>query len=184
MAKKKANIFNGKEYEVRDSISIAEKGSIVVDIADAVFNDGVYAPYMLDVAYKLNCVMYYTNAEFPTFKNDDGEDVVDTDMAYELVNKSNIMEVLDGVIDHDIYENAYELIEYKKNAYLKNTGVGAFMDALTGLVKSLDNAVVKGLDGINASELLDAAKSISEKNEGDIAQGVLSFQEAKAKKNS
>lgn len=183
MAKKRANIFNGKEYEVRDFIPIAEKGSIVLDIANAVFSNGIYAPYMFDVAYKLNCIAYYTNIEFPTITNDNDEVVVDTGKAYELINKSNIMTVIDDVIDRDIYENSYELIEYKKNAYLKNTGVEAFIGALTDLVKSLDDAVGKGLDGIDVSEIVAMAKTISEKDEGDIAQGILSFQEKKDKKS-
>lgn len=177
MARNKANVFHGKEYKLKNSISIAEKGAIIVDIANAVFSDNTYAPYMFDVAFKLNCVLYYTDIELP--KSADG---IDAEKAYELINKSDVMRVLEDIIDFEIYENARELIEYRKNLSLKNTNMDALIGALTSLISNLDEAVAKGIDGIDASELFETAKIISEKNEGELAQGILSFQEEKARK--
>lgn len=190
--KNKAYEFNGKEYKINAPLSIKEKGLLVRSIADGVFNDGVYAPYMFNIAYILNCVVYYTDIVLPQRTTEEGETYTDIDLAYELIKKSDVMATLEKYISNDIYASAREIIEYRKKAFLLNKGINEITESIKSLknkeieeltssistlVNNLDKTVEAGIEDFDVGEVMNMARTIAEKDESELAKGILEYQE-------
>lgn len=164
--------INGEQVDikVKPYLTIQERGQIVTDIADAVFIDGVYAPYMLGFAYKYGIIAYFTNLSIP--QNPEKLNV--------LINSTDIINKIEEIInDEGIYVDALDLIEYRKNMYLKNNKADELLDALTSLINNLDNIATSDIDKINPVELLNTAKKIADKDEKSLVENILEIQEAK-----
>lgn len=188
MTKNKIKTFNGKAYTVRKP-SLIDYASMIDNITDSVFNDGAYAPYLFEPAFKVACVAFFTDAELPMI-SENGKDVIDFINSYSLIEGSGIMDELDGIIDEaEVKESARELIEYRKNVHLNKSKADNLLVSLTLLsskisnfVDTLDVAAKKGFDGIDIKELFGALKQAASKDESEIVSSVLNFQE-KNKKN-
>lgn len=182
MAKNK-RYFNGKEYQVIGNIGVYEKGAMARNIADAVFSDGIYAPYILNAAFDLNCVVYYTNIELPKCVGEDGEQSIDFTEAIKQIESNGIVDSIRDVVDYEILEDAIALIEFNKAKYLKKSKLDDLIDTLIGIVDKLDVAVEKSFKDIDIKEVIETAKSLATKDEGKMVDEILKLQDFKNAKS-
>ncbi len=163
------NKKNNEEIKVSviPYLSLKAKGQFINDAASAVFVDGIYAPYMLDFAYKYCLLQYYTNINLP--KN--------PEKINDIIQKTDIIEQVSKVIkDKFLYQELCQLIEYRKNVYLKHNKTDEFMEALTTLVKSLNSiANSDEFKGENFDKIVNAAIKIAGKDEKNIVNSVLEY---------
>jgi len=160
---------------VKPYLTLKEHQSFISDIADAVFVNGAYAPNMLNFAYGYNLISYFTNINLP--KN--------VEKINELLASTNIVEnIEDSIQYHGFIDEVIDVIEFRKNVYLNNTGTNEFMASLTALTDNLNKAVESGIKDIDPKEVLEVAKNLADKKEDQLVDGILDFEEEKKKHES
>lgn len=164
------------EIEVIPYLSLSARGQFVNDAADIVFVDGAYAPYMLNFAYKYCLLAYCTNINLPK----------DAEKINKIIQVTDIADEVDKIIDDKyLYSDILDLIDYRKNTYLKKSKMDELMDALTSLVKSLDTmANSDEFKGKNLNDIINTAMKIADKDEKSLVNNILNFEQAKNAKES
>lgn len=182
MAKKLVkNVFNGKEYIINPHLTIAEKGSLVNEIAESVFDDGTYAPYIFEMIYKIACVNYYTDIEFPVTTDSDGNELIDFESTRKLIDESKVMDIIEDFIEPDIYYSAQSLLEFRKAEYLKRSKSDELIDAIISIINKFDSGIFDKFKDLDVKEVMELAKKTANKSEKKIVNEVLKFQDSKAK---
>ena len=161
------------DIEVKPYITLQERGQLVSDIADAVYINGTYAPYMLGFAYKYSLIEYFTNLSIPQNPEKINDLVHSTDI---------ILDIEEIICDDGIYSDALDLIEYRKNVYLKNNKADELFETLTSLLKNLDKVAASDIGKENPTELLSIARKLADKDDGALVEKILDIRDAKAKK--
>lgn len=162
--------------DVLPYLTLKDRGQFVVDVADSVFIDGAYAPYMLNFAYNFFLLQHCTNMTMPK----------DAEKVNQLIQTTNIADQVDEIVgDKYLYSDCLDMIEYRKNVYLKNNKADEFVGSLTSLVDNLNKiAESDEFKGQNLNDILTTAKKIADKDEKSLVKNILDFQEAKNAKES
>lgn len=121
--------------QVRRSLSLSERSSMVQDIAEMVFHEGkngeiLYAPYLQKIAIDFNILNYFTNVALTNNAN----------RVWEFVDKTDIVaSVIDAVGNRyiqGIIKDADELISFKKDQLLRKSKLDGVLDAVMDLMKT------------------------------------------------
>ena len=151
--------------------TLKERGQFVVDVADSVFIDGTYAPYMLNFAYNFFLLQHCTNMTMPK----------DAEKVNRLIQTTTVADQVDDIVgDKYLYSDCLDMIEYRKNAYLKNNKADEFIGSLTALVDNLNKiAESDEFKGQNLNEIVGAIKQFAGKDEKSLVNNILDFEAAK-----
>lgn len=162
--------------EVLPYLTLKERGQFVVDVADSVFIDGTYAPYMLNFAYNFFLLQHCTNMTMPK----------DAEKVNRLIQTTTVADQVEEIVgDKYLYSDCLDMIEYRKNAYLKNNKADEFIGSLTSLVDNLNKiAESDEFKSQNLNDILGAVKQFAGKNEKDTVAAILDFEAAKNAKES
>lgn len=157
--------------EVLPYLTLKERGQFVIDVADSVFINGTYAPYMLNFAYNFFLLQYCTNMTMPK----------DAEKVNRLIQTTTVADQVEEIVgDKYLYSDCLDMIEYRKNAYLKNNKADEFIGSLTALVDNLNKiAESDEFKGQNLNEIVGAIKQFAGKNEKDTVAAILDFEAAK-----
>jgi len=157
--------------DVLPYLTLKDRGQFVVDVADSVFIDGTYAPYMLNFAYNFFLLQHCTNMTMPK----------DAEKVNRLIQTTTVADQVDEIVgDKYLYSDCLDMIEYRKNAYLKNNKADEFIGSLTALVDNLNKiAESDEFKGQNLNEIIETAKNISGKDDKSLVKNILDFQEVK-----
>lgn len=165
--------------DVKKRLTLFERSKMAEEIADYCFVSEFYAPYMRDFAERISVLSFYTDINV---------DDLTMETAYALTQNSELFAAVYHNIDDDIdgiFEDAYALIEWRKEQMLRSTKADELYDAIkqfvNGLEVMLDGVAESMGDTSSLPGLIDAIKKIANKDEVALAHGVLDFQEAKAK---
>lgn len=157
--------------EVLPYLTLKERGQFVIDVADSVFINGTYAPYMLNFAYNFFLLQHCTNMTMPK----------DAEKVNRFVNTTDIADRVEEIVgDKYLYSDCLDMIEYRKNAYLKNNKADEFIGSLTALVDNLNKiADSDEFKGQNLNDILGAVKQFASKDEKSLVNNILDFEAAK-----
>lgn len=142
--------------QVRRSLSLSERSSMVQDIAEMVFHEGkngeiLYAPYLQKIAIDFNILNYFTNVALTNNAN----------RVWEFVDKTDIVaSVIDAVGNRyiqGIIKDADELISFKKDQLLRKSKLDGVLDAVTDLMKTFKEKT-------SESSIGDIVKRVQEAN--------------------
>lgn len=140
------------EVTVKRTLSIAERSSMIKDIASMVFlkdADGCeqYVPYLKHFAYDFNIVNYFTNITLPEDATKTWEFIDNTGIAILVSDK------VGGCYIADIIRDANELIEYKKSELLKTSKLDTLLESIADVINALKKKI-ETLDVADISEFL------------------------------
>lgn len=157
--------------EVLPYLTLKERGQFVVDVADSVFIDGTYAPYMLNFAYNFFLLQHCTNMTMPK----------DAEKVNRLIQTTTIADQVEEIVgDKYLYSDCLDMIEYRKNAYLKNNKTDEFIGSLTSLVDNLNKiAESDEFKSQNLNDILGAVKQFAGKDDKSLVNNILDYREAK-----
>ena len=98
-----------------------------------------------------------------------------------LIQTTTVADQVEEIVgDKYLYSDCLDMIEYRKNAYLKNNKADEFIGSLTALVDNLNKiAESDEFKGQNLNDILGAVKQFAGKNEKDTVAAILDFEEAK-----
>ena len=152
-------------------LTLKERGQFVVDVADSVFIDGTYAPYMLNFAYNFFLLQHCTNMTMPK----------DAEKVNRLIQTTTVADQVEEIVgDKYLYSDCLDMIEYRKNAYLKNNKTDEFIGSLTSLVDNLNKiAESDEFKSQNLNEIVGAIKQFAGKDEKSLVNNILDFEAAK-----
>ena len=124
-------------FEIAESIPFSERAALVKSIVDSVIKDGEFAPYMKHMSLIFGLCMAYTNLEL---------DKMSVEEVHELIENSNLGEVLWDNIERNQYSEIVEwidsMIEYEK----QKTGVDRLLTYLIELAKPYMSEIKKELE--------------------------------------
>lgn len=157
--------------DVLPYLTLKDRGQFVVDVADSVFIDGTYAPYMLNFAYNFFLLQHCTNMTMPK----------DAEKVNRLIQTTTVADQVDDIVgDKYLYSDCLDMIEYRKNAYLKNNKTDEFIGSLTSLVDNLNKiAESDEFKSQNLNEIVGAIKQFAGKDEKSLVNNILDFEAAK-----
>jgi len=157
--------------DVLPYLTLKDRGQFVVDVADSVFIDGTYAPYMLNFAYNFFLLQNCTNMTMPK----------DAEKVNRLIQTTTVADQVDDIVgDKYLYSDCLDMIEYRKNAYLENNKADEFIGSLTSLVDNLNKiAESDEFKGQNLNEIVGAITKFAGKSEREQTAAILDFEEAK-----
>ena len=170
----------GEDIVVNINISIPlyVRSQMVEDIASWNFVEDMYVPYMNKFARRLAVLDYYTDLGV-------GEAMSAAD-AYRLTQNDDLYWAVYEAIEDDvdeIFRDADELIEWYKQKLLRTKSDELFdaaKDFVAGLESMLDG-VAANTNTTSLPDILSALQHVANKDETEIARGVLDFQQARAK---
>jgi hypothetical protein len=167
--------------DVKKRLTLFERSKMAEEIADYCFVSEFYTPYMRDFAERISVLSFYTDINV---------DELTMETAYALTQNSELFAAVYHSIDDDIdgiFEDAYALIEWRKEQMLHSAKADELYDAIKQFVNGLE-AMLDGIaesigDTSSLPGFMDAIQKIAGKDAKELARGVLDFQETQAKQS-
>lgn len=126
-------------FEIAESIPFSERAALAKSIVDSVIKDGEFAPYMKHMSLIFGLCTAYTNLEL---------DKMSVEEVHELIENSNLGEVLWDNIERNQYSEIVEwidsMIEYEK----QKTGVDRLLTYLIEFAKPHMPEIKKEIEAI------------------------------------
>lgn len=124
-------------FEIAESIPFSERAALAKSIVNSVIKDGEFAPYMKHMSLIFGLCTAYTNLEL---------DKMPVEEVHELIENSNLGEVLWDNIERNQYSEIVEwidsMIEYEK----QKTGVDRLLTYLIEFAKPHMPEIKKDLE--------------------------------------
>lgn len=163
---------------INTTIPLYVRSQMVEDIASRNFVEDMYVPYMNKFARRLAVLDYYTDLGV-------GE-VMSAADAYRLTQNDDLYWAVYEAIEDDVDEiflDANELVEWYKQKILHAKSDELFdaaKDFVAGLESMLDG-VAANTNTTSLPDILSALQHVANKDETEIARGVLDFQQTRTK---
>lgn len=151
---------NAVEIHIKKNLSLIERMNMVSDIADMVFiTDGEgnteYVPAFEKFAIEYEIVNYFTDIVLP---------VGDSNKTWLFLTKTGIAAHIANAVPNghvfDIIAEAKELIEYRKQLFLKRSRLDVILDNIVSITKGVGDKI----DGMDSPELKDIMERFIEKD--------------------
>lgn len=172
--KKVANVedsvinYENIELIVKKYLSLSEKASFVSGVVETATSVGKHYPALLDFAFKLNVIIYFTNITMPTNMEKCNSLIYGTDIYEVIVNAGNL--------------NGYlEILKTACREYLDNSKETS-TDKLLNAIKEIAENTEEQMDGIDIKDVLKTFKDVNQKDEKAIVKSILEIQQEKADK--
>lgn len=161
--------------EVYPNLTLKERGKLVNDVVANVFENGEYAPYALNFTYRYFLLDYCTNLTMPK----------DVEKVNRLMQSTDIADKVEEIVnDKYLYSDILDLIEYRKNVYLKNNKADEFLGAFTVFLDNMNKISESDeFKDMNLKDLVGAFDKFKEANPGEVTKAILDFNEEKAKRD-
>lgn len=153
------------EVTIRHSLPYDEYANFISDVINGMFDsDGEYIPYARQASYHVNLIKYFTNIKVENVK-----------AVYDLINNTNIIElIVDTVSDeigYEMYEDIIEGVQYRKQKIYHASKWNDLADTLNNALDSFMSDIEKNKDkfaDINTNRIVELADKLS-KNSDNIA---------------
>jgi len=161
--------------EVYPNLTLKERGKLVTDVVANVFENGEYAPYALNFTYRYFLLDYCTNLTMPK----------DVEKVNRLMQSTDIADKVEEIVnDKYLYSDILDLIEYRKNVYLKNNKADEFLGSMTTFINNLNKISESDeFKDMNLKDLVGVFDKFKEADASEVTTAILDFNEEKAKRD-
>ena len=161
--------------EVYPNLTLKESGKLVTDVVANVFENGEYAPYALNFTYRYFLLDYCTNLTMPK----------DVEKVNRLMQSTDIADKVEEIVnDKYLYSDILDLIEYRKNVYLKNNKADEFLGSMTTFINNLNKISESDeFKDMNLKDLVGVFDKFKEADASEVTTAILDFNEEKAKRD-
>ena len=156
--------FHGEELVVKKFLPFVDMIKFVNEVVEGCFDDdnGAYLPEAKTFLAQINTVSYYSNVRLPD----------DPKHKYDILNKTDLVEVIANAVDRTQYQAIIRSIEEKINyrVAMNEQAFNSRMNATITTIEALVDSIKDSFDGVTPD---DVRKLISAINNNSIDEGKL-----------
>ena len=161
--------YCGEELVVKKFLSFTDMVKFINEVVSGCFDDenGVYMPEVKTFLAQINTVLYYSNVRLPE----------DIKHRFDILTKTDIVDVIIGLIDINQYQTMIRSIEEKID-YRVRTNEQMFnnrMNAALSSIEDMINSIKESFDSVTPDDVRNLVNAISNSSidEGKLVNAFL-----------